>query len=104
MDHLLRKLADLPIEEHGSGSLHLCYSLTRAHWSKIQDVGVHDNTRMALGRLVGTDNLDAILNNSERSSSSSVASTEVHVAEDNNAPDQDLDMDTMGYVSLCVCA
>ncbi|KAI6652676.1 Ubiquitin carboxyl-terminal hydrolase 34-like [Oopsacas minuta] len=97
VDHLLGKLTDLPIEEHSFGSLHLCHLLTRAHWSKIQDVCTYDKTRMGLGRLVGVpENLEVILNNSERSSSSSVASTEVHIAEDNNAADQDLDIETIG--------
>ena len=100
VNHLLGKLSDLQVEEHSVGSLQLCYALIRAHWSNIQSVGVYG--KRGLGRQLpgASDNLEAMLNTSERSSSSSVASTEVQIPEDTPGQDNDLDLETIGFVLI----
>ena len=84
------------------GSLHLCYSLIRAHWSNIQNVGVYGKTGTDRQLPGVSDNLEAMLATSDRSSSSSVASTEVQVTEDIPVQDNELELETIGFVLIII--
>ena len=80
------------------GSLQLCYSLIRAHWCNIQSAGLFAKTGVDRQLPGVVSNLEAMLNTSERSSSSSVASTEVQIPEDTPGQDNELDLETIGFV------